>query len=153
MSKNHQNFVKKTKILCFSKYFFSMIKKIFFIQIFFADLEFSYTFDLTYFESPRRCTETSRRTTLTGRTGPEKSIFDEFLRIFKDFRCILACTPIVCLQKSDQSQFSKNSNSKKKIRKFSFFLIQSLCLKVTRKIIQHIWGPLGTCFPSRFTFS
>ena len=93
-------------------------------------------------------------TTLKGRTSPEKSIFDEFSRSFKNFRCILACTPIVGLQKSDQSQFSKNSNSKKKIRKIlQFFVIQSLCLKVTRKIIQHPWGPLGTCFPSRYTFS
>ena len=40
-------------------------------------------------------------------TGTEKSIFDEFSSTFKDFRWFLACNPIVCLQKSDQSQFSK----------------------------------------------
>ena len=49
--------------------------------------------------------------------------------------------------------FKKFKLEEKNPKIFQYFLIQILCLKVTRKIIQHIWGPLGTCFPSRFTFS
>ena len=77
-------FLKNFQIKIF-KILFLHDNKICFVQNFFDDLEFSYTFDLAYFQRPRRCTEISRRTTLTGRTSSEKSIFDEFSKIFDAF--------------------------------------------------------------------
>ena len=129
-----------------------MIKKKFHPN-FFDDLEFSYTFDLTYFESPRRCTETSRRTTLTG----DESRKVDFWWIFEDFQGFSMHFGLHPNSWSPKIRpkpiFKKLKLEEKNPNFFNFFLIQSLCSKVTRKIVAHLWGPLGTCFSSRFRFS
>ena len=46
--------------------------------------------------------------------------------------------------------FKKFKLEEKNLKFFWFFLIDSLCSKVIRKIVAHLWGPLGTRFPGLF---